>query len=361
MATLSLQRVEKRFDAQSIIEPIDLEIAQGEFAVFVGPSGCGKTTLLRMIAGLESVSAGRILIDGRDVTQSPPAQRGVAMVFQNYALYPHMNVAENIGFGLRIAGMPKALRDAKVLEAARKLQLEPLLQRKPKALSGGQRQRVAIGRAIVKEPGLFLFDEPLSNLDAELRQQTRLEIARLHRDLGTTMIYVTHDQVEAMTLADRIVVLRQGRIEQVGAPIDLYRDPDSAFVGGFIGSPRMNFLDGTIDSLTETGATILVPGLGSTIFPTTRLRSRPMPGAPVSVGIRPEHLLIEDGASGFAGRIEIVERLGSVSHAHLTAEGGARVTLERRGAGDAQPGDLLRVRPDPDGVFLFDPATGRRL
>ncbi len=242
MAGLELKQVRKSYGAVDVVHGVDLTIQDGEFVVFVGPSGCGKSTLLRMIAGLEDISSGALSIGDQNMTKVAPADRGVAMVFQSYALYPHMSVEENMGFGLKINGFSKEEVRERVLAAARTLQLEPLLQRRPRQLSGGQRQRVAIGRAIVREPDVFLFDEPLSNLDAELRVQMRLEIAKLHQSLGTTMIYVTHDQVEAMTLADRIVVLRAGRIEQVGAPMELYEDPDNLFVAGFIGSPKMNFL-----------------------------------------------------------------------------------------------------------------------
>src|SRR5687768_4517051 len=242
MAGLTLRSVRKSFGETEVIKSVDLDVEHGEFVVFVGPSGCGKSTLLRMLAGLENTTSGAIAIDGRDVTGMLPLDRGVAMVFQSYALYPHMTVEDNIGFGLKIAHVPKPERHLRVLEAARVLQLEPYLKRKPKALSGGQRQRVAIGRAIVKEPKIFLFDEPLSNLDAELRVKMRMEIARLHRQIGATMVYVTHDQVEAMTLADRIVVLKAGVVQQTGAPLELYRNPDNMFVAGFIGSPGMNFL-----------------------------------------------------------------------------------------------------------------------
>ncbi|MGN6466926.1 MAG: ABC transporter ATP-binding protein, partial [Rhizobiaceae bacterium] len=246
MAGLSLHSVKKSFGQTEVVAGVDLEVADGEFVVFVGPSGCGKSTLLRMIAGLESTSGGTIRIAGRDVTNVDPSKRGVAMVFQTYALYPHMTVAANMGFPLEMAGDSQADIDKKVAEAARILHLEPYLKRKPRELSGGQRQRVAIGRAIVRKPDVFLFDEPLSNLDAELRVQMRLEIARLHQELGSTMIYVTHDQVEAMTLANRIVVLNMGRIEQVGAPLELYENPDNRFVAGFIGSPRMNFVEAEV-------------------------------------------------------------------------------------------------------------------
>jgi lactose/L-arabinose transport system ATP-binding protein len=277
MAGLTLRSVRKNFGEAEIIKSVDLDVEHGEFVVFVGPSGCGKSTLLRMLAGLENITEGSIAIDGRDVTGMLPLERGVAMVFQSYALYPHMSVEDNIGFGLKIAHVPRPERQQRVLEAARVLQLEPYLKRKPKALSGGQRQRVAIGRAIVKSPKIFLFDEPLSNLDAELRVQMRLEIAALHQRLGATMIYVTHDQVEAMTLADKIVVLRAGRIEQVGRPIDLYENPDNLFVAGFIGSPKMNFIAATVSSVADGKATIAAPTLGqaSLTVPLRRNTTRP--------------------------------------------------------------------------------------
>ena len=247
MTGVTLNNVVKRYGDAQVIHGVDLEIEDGEFCVFVGPSGCGKSTLMRMVAGLEETSEGKIHIGERDVTNMDPAERGVAMVFQTYALYPHMTVRENMGFGLKMNKVPKPEIEAKVAEASRILKLDPFLDRKPAALSGGQRQRVAIGRAIVRGPEVFLFDEPLSNLDAELRVEMRVEIARLHGEIGATMIYVTHDQVEAMTMADKIVVLRLGNIEQVGAPLDLYRDPDNRFVAGFIGSPSMNFLSGTVN------------------------------------------------------------------------------------------------------------------
>jgi ABC-type sugar transport system ATPase subunit len=362
MATLRLTRVEKSYEGGTqVIKPLSLEVGHGEFVVFVGPSGCGKSTLLRMIAGLESVSGGRIEVGGTDVTDLPPVKRKIAMVFQNYALYPHMTVADNIGFGLRIAGMDKARRKQKVLEAARLLQLEPYLDRRPKALSGGQRQRVAIGRAIVKAPELFLFDEPLSNLDAELRFQTRLEIARLHKDLGTTMIYVTHDQVEAMTLADRIVVLREGGIEQIGTPMQLYLEPDSMFVAGFIGSPKMNFLEGTISSIGESGsAWITASKLSPHAFECRTLRKGVEVGTEVILGVRPEH--IEETATGpsFECRTAIVEQLGSLSYAYVETAAGARLSVERRGIAREHSGDRLLLRPHPDRLLAFS-KSGVRL
>jgi ABC-type sugar transport system ATPase subunit len=360
MATLVLQKVEKHFDSVQIIQSLDLSVGHGEFIVFVGPSGCGKSTLLRMIAGLESVSSGEIRIDDNDVTNLPPVDRNVAMVFQNYALYPHMTVEENIGFGLRIAGIPKAQRREKVMEAARILKLEPYLTRKPKALSGGQRQRVAIGRAIVKKPKLFLFDEPLSNLDAELRFQTRLEIAKLHQDLDATMIYVTHDQVEAMTLADRIVVLRSGCIEQIGTPMDLYGDPANVFVAGFVGSPKMNFLDARISAVSEDSVSVKIPTIGPGDYECRTLRSRPAVGTEVTLGIRSEHIGESSPECGFPATIGIVERLGSVSYAYVETEHGARLTIERRVQRDDHIGSVIHFRMMPEHVFAFA-KTGERL
>ena len=260
MATLQLKNITKQFGDTKVIKGIDLDVNDREFVVFVGPSGCGKSTLMRMIAGLESASDGDILIDGKRMNEVGPADRGLAMVFQSYALYPHMTVEGNMGFSMRLAGVPKEERRAKVLEAAKILQLEPLLDRKPKALSGGQRQRVAIGRAIVRNPSIFLFDEPLSNLDAALRVQMRIELARLHEELDATMIYVTHDQIEAMTMADKIVVLHDGVVEQVGSPMALYHHPRNRFVAGFIGSPKMNFFSVEQQSVGDDGVTVRLPG-----------------------------------------------------------------------------------------------------
>ncbi len=342
MTGVTLDKVIKRFGEAQVIHGVDLKVEDGEFCVFVGPSGCGKSTLLRMIAGLEETSAGTIRIGARDVTQVDPSERGVAMVFQTYALYPHMTVAENMGFGLKMTGHPRAETDRKVAEAARILKLEPLLQRKPKALSGGQRQRVAIGRAIVRGPEVFLFDEPLSNLDAELRVEMRVEIARLHREIGATMIYVTHDQVEAMTLADTIVVLRAGRIEQVGKPLDLYNDPDNRFVAGFIGSPSMNFLQGVAD----IGA-VAAKGLGSV----ATSGSLPAKGAEVTVGLRPQHLKIGPGDTH---RVELTEALGGVSYVHLTAQTGEKLVVERHDQVSLEPGAMVGIGFDAKDAMLFD-------
>jgi lactose/L-arabinose transport system ATP-binding protein len=349
MTGVTLNRVTKRFGDVQVIHGVDLKVEDGEFCVFVGPSGCGKSTLLRMVAGLEDTSGGTIRIGNRDVTAADPSERGVAMVFQTYALYPHMTVAENMGFGLKMTGHPKDQIEKKVAEAARILKLEPLLERKPKALSGGQRQRVAIGRAIVRGPEVFLFDEPLSNLDAELRVEMRVEIARLHREIGATMIYVTHDQVEAMTLADKIVVLRAGRIEQVGKPLDLYNNPDNRFVAGFIGSPAMNFVAG----VAEAGAAA-AKGLGGSVPTGVGL---PAKGAEVTVGLRPQHLKI---AAGDTHRVELTEALGGVAYVHLTAPTGEKLIVERHDQVSLAPGSMVGIAFDPNEAMLFD-KEGMRL
>ncbi|MBJ3762395.1 sn-glycerol-3-phosphate ABC transporter ATP-binding protein UgpC [Maribius pontilimi] len=350
MSGVELTNVVKKYGETQVIHGIDLTVNEGEFAVFVGPSGCGKSTLLRMIAGLEETTSGKIRIGQRDVTREDPAERGVAMVFQTYALYPHMTVAENMGFGLRMTGHPKAEVKQKVNEAARILQLTDYLDRKPAALSGGQRQRVAIGRSITRGPEVFLFDEPLSNLDAELRVEMRVEIARLHKDIGATMIYVTHDQVEAMTLADKIVVLRKGVIEQVGAPLELYRDPDNRFVAGFIGSPAMNFLDATV----QDGA-LQVPALGGRVEVPQTL---PEAGRAVSLGLRPEHLRVTEGDSF---TVDLTEALGGVSYAYLRASSGERIIVEERGDTRAKIGDTVGLAFDTDRSMLFDAKTEGRI
>ena len=343
MTGVTLDKVTKRFGDVQVIHGVDLKIEDGEFCVFVGPSGCGKSTLLRMVAGLEETSSGAIRIGARDVTAVDPSERGVAMVFQTYALYPHMSVAENMGFGLKMTGHPKAETAAKVAEAARILKLEPLLDRKPKALSGGQRQRVAIGRAIVRGPEVFLFDEPLSNLDAELRVEMRVEIARLHREIGATMIYVTHDQVEAMTLADKIVVLRAGKVEQVGKPLDLYNNPDNKFVAGFIGSPAMNFVAG----VAEAGS-VAAKGLAGTVATSVAL---PAKGAEVTVGLRPQHLKAGKGESH---RVEMTEALGGVSYVHLTAPSGEKLIVESHDQVSLDPGAMVGLSFDAKDAMLFD-------
>ncbi|WP_127902837.1 ABC transporter ATP-binding protein [Solirhodobacter olei] len=352
MSGVKLNGVVKKYGQAQVIHGVDLEVENGEFCVFVGPSGCGKSTLLRMIAGLEETTGGAIAIGSRDVTQVDPSERGVAMVFQTYALYPHMTVEENMGFGLKMTGHPKAEIAQKVGEAAGILRLEEYLKRKPKALSGGQRQRVAIGRAIVRGPEVFLFDEPLSNLDAELRVGMRVEIARLHREIGATMIYVTHDQVEAMTLADKIVVLRAGRIEQVGAPLELYRDPDNRFVAGFIGSPSMNFLAAKV----EEGA-VVVPGLGG-----ARLSlpvNLPANGTEVILGIRPQHIELDrDGATH---GVDMSEALGGVSYLYLHGPTGERVTVEYRDDLRLAPGSKVGMRLKAEEAMLFDARTEARI
>jgi lactose/L-arabinose transport system ATP-binding protein len=350
MSGLQLNDVIKRYGATQVIHGVDLEIEDGEFCVFVGPSGCGKSTLLRMVAGLEETTEGRISIGGRDVTHLDPAERGVAMVFQTYALYPHMTVAENMGFGLKMTGHPKSDIDAKVGEASRVLKLDEYLSRKPKALSGGQRQRVAIGRAIVRGPDVFLFDEPLSNLDAELRVEMRVEIARLHNEIGATMIYVTHDQVEAMTLADKIVVLRAGKIEQVGKPLDLYNDPDNRFVAGFIGSPAMNFFEGQ-----NVGGRVSVPALGG--VEVAGPLSLSSDGA-VTVGLRPNQLRLGPGDSH---QVDLSERLGGVSYHYLTAPDGTRIIVEAHDQIAPRPGSRTGLTFDASDALFFDATNEERL
>ena len=351
MSGVTLSKVIKKYDAVQVVHGVDLDVADGEFCVFVGPSGCGKSTLLRMIAGLEHTTGGTIEIGGRDVTHADPVNRGVAMVFQTYALYPHMTVRENMGFGLKMNKVPKAEIKAKVDAAAAILKLEDYLDRKPKALSGGQRQRVAIGRAIVRGPEIFLFDEPLSNLDAELRVEMRVELARLHQELGTTMIYVTHDQVEAMTLADKIVVLRAGYIEQAGAPMQLYRDPDNIFVAGFIGSPAMNFLAGTVNN-----GKIDVPGLGGRSIETAV--KLPANGTAVTIGLRPQHLRLD---AGDALKVNLMEQLGGVSYAYLTAPTGERLVVEIKGDDDPVAGSTADIGFDAAAMLVFDTASQLRL
>ena len=310
MASIRLRNIHKTFARTAVLRGIDLDVADGELCVFVGPSGCGKSTLLRIIAGLEDVSSGELFIGDREVTQLAPSKRGVAIVFQSYALYPHMTVYDNMAFGLTLAKQVKAEIEKRVHEAARLLQIDKLLERLPKELSGGQRQRVAIGRAITRNPEVFLFDEPLSNLDAALRVQTRIEIAKLHKRLGTTMIYVTHDQVEAMTLADKIVVLDAGKIAQIGSPLELYHRPADLFVAGFIGSPKMNFLPATLVRATPTTATVALAD-GSELEVAVRA-GEAKPGAAVTLGIRPEHLSVspQEHASEIPGEVVLVEHLG---------------------------------------------------
>ncbi|MEO0665192.1 MAG: sn-glycerol-3-phosphate ABC transporter ATP-binding protein UgpC [Pseudomonadota bacterium] len=351
MTGVTLNQVIKRYGDVQVIHGVDLDIKDGEFCVFVGPSGCGKSTLLRMVAGLEETTEGAINIGPRDVTHLDPAERGVAMVFQTYALYPHMTVEENMGFGLKMNGVEKSTIDEKVSGASKILRLDEYLKRKPAALSGGQRQRVAIGRAIVRGPEVFLFDEPLSNLDAELRVEMRVEIARLHNEIGATMIYVTHDQVEAMTLADKIVVLRAGIIEQVGAPMDLYRDPDNKFVAGFIGSPSMNFL-----KAEAKGGAIATPSLKQDV---TLDVSMPSDGTSVELGLRPEHITID--RAGSTHKVDLTEALGGVSYAYLLAENGERLIVEERGEDRVKAGETVGITFDATQARLFDGNTEKRI
>ncbi|MEM5508731.1 ABC transporter ATP-binding protein [Pseudoalteromonas sp. AS71] len=326
MGSITLKQVTKNFDEVNVIKPLDLEIKDGEFIVFVGPSGCGKSTLLRMIAGLEDTTSGNIEIDGIDATKTPPAKRGLAMVFQSYALYPHMSVRNNIAFPLKRAKVSPAEIESKIANAAKILNLTDYLDRKPGQLSGGQRQRVAIGRAIVRQPSAFLFDEPLSNLDASLRVNMRLEISELHKSLATTMIYVTHDQVEAMTMADRIAVFNAGIIEQVGTPLELYKNPVNKFVAGFIGSPKMNFIDAPQNEDANVSC----------------------------IGIRPEHITLSTEQGTWAGTVGVIEHLGSESFLHINIEGKGTVTVKADGDCPLKYGDSIYLSAPADKVLKFD-------
>jgi lactose/L-arabinose transport system ATP-binding protein len=359
MSDLRLRGVRKSFGAVEVIKGVDLDIAAREFVVFVGPSGCGKSTLLRMIAGLEDITGGELDIGGQRMNDVDPSKRGVAMVFQSYALYPHMTVRQNMGFALRFAGVPKPEIEKQVAEAARVLELGPLLERRPRQLSGGQRQRVAIGRAIVRRPQVFLFDEPLSNLDAELRVHMRIEIARLHKELATTIVYVTHDQVEAMTLADRIVVLRDGIVEQVGTPLELYDNPDNLFVAGFIGSPKMNFLKGVVEATGDNGLTVQLPEFGgqniSVALPAEKLST----GAPITVGLRPSHFA-ETGSATLNVTVELIEHLGSETFAYARHGGSSElITISLRDGRGVKSGDAIAARFDPAAALLFDAGSRR--
>jgi len=350
MAELKLSGVRKAYGQTQVLHGIDLTIADGEFVVFVGPSGCGKSTLLRSIAGLEEITGGTIAIDGADVTGLPASERGLAMVFQSYALYPHMSVYRNMAFALENMGLPRDEIDRRVQRAAGMLRLTDYLERKPRALSGGQRQRVAIGRAIVRDPKIFLFDEPLSNLDAELRVATRKELAALHAEIGGTMIYVTHDQVEAMTLANRIVVLQGGKIEQVGTPLDLYNAPDNLFVAGFIGSPRMNLLPATV---ARPGFVKLGEGGHEIACETGPL----VPGASVTLGVRPEHLSLAE-EEGLPLSIDLVERLGGESYLYGASPGLPQITLKLDGQSGHQRGETVALALPSAQLHLFD-ETGK--
>jgi len=352
MAEVELRGVRKSYGDLEVIHGIDLKIDDGEFIVLVGPSGCGKSTLLRMVAGLERITKGDIAIGSKVVNEVEPGERDIAMVFQNYALYPHMSVYENMSYGLRIRRMPKAEIERRVQRAAEILQLQSLLQRKPRQLSGGQRQRVAMGRAIVREPAVFLFDEPLSNLDAKLRVQMRLEIRKLHRDLGVTSIYVTHDQVEAMTLADRLVVMNAGVAEQIGRPKDVYAVPASTYVAGFIGSPAMNFLPATV---AEDGIRLASGGLIGLDLPLG-----PLVGRKVTFGVRPEHLQPGDGHGAFDFDVDVTEELGADTLLHGPLDG-TDIVVRLPGSMGVQAGAKLRLRADSALVHLFDPETGKRI
>lgn len=338
MSAVQVQQIRKTFSGTEVLKSVDISVNDREFMVFVGPSGCGKSTLLRTIAGLERSDSGQILIGAEDVTELEPSQRGVAMVFQSYALYPHMSVYENIAFGLRMIKLPEAQIKERVQRAAQILQIEQLLDRKPRALSGGQRQRVAIGRSIVREPKVFLFDEPLSNLDAALRVQMRLELIKLHKQLNATMIYVTHDQTEAMTMADRIVVLNGGKVEQIGSPLELYRTPVNRFVAGFIGSPKMNFLDVKVQRADTAGVTVGLPGGAAIALPF--LPDGVKAGDALTLGIRPEHLsetAASDLQGKLSGKVMVVEHLGGETLLHVNLDDG--VLIQVKGSGESTTSD----------------------
>jgi len=372
MSAISLRQVSKQYGQHApVLRDVELEIGEHEFCVFLGPSGCGKSTLLRMIAGLEELTTGELRIGGQRMNETPPSERGVAMVFQSYALFPHMSVFDNIGFGLRIAGVAKDDIRRRVVEAARTLQLEGLLERKPRELSGGQRQRVAIGRAIVREPNVFLFDEPLSNLDAALRGQTRIEIARLHaRFHSASSVYVTHDQVEAMTLADKIVLLRAGdeqarlgSIAQVGAPLDLYYRPASLFVAGFIGSPRMNFLPARVESVSDGAVSLRLNDTGEQVVLAGRASARAIAvGERVTLGIRPEHLVAapaaraEQSPLAIVRTVLLVEQLGEAAYVHLDQPGGTPLIAKAPGASVLRPGDRQPFHFLAASCHVFDAA-----
>ncbi len=355
MATLQLEDVRKSFGVVDIIKGVDLSVADGELVVFVGPSGCGKSTLLRIIAGLEDASSGLVRIDGEVCNDRAPKERGVAMVFQSYALYPHKTVYQNMAFSLKLSRRPKAEIDARIREVARILQMEALLERRPHQLSGGQRQRVAIGRAIVRNPKVFLFDEPLSNLDAALRVSMRREIARLHTELKSTMIYVTHDQVEAMTLADRIVVLEDGAVRQVGAPMELYHRPANVFVAGFIGSPRMNFLEGRVRAATAASVVVETKDFGLLDIPPSDCSARE--GDVVTIGVRPEDVaLAPEAQDGLRFSVRLVEELGHETLIEAVSPGGDVVVVKTDPSARARAGGAVSLRLDPRRVHLFDAA-----
>ncbi|KQY23895.1 ABC transporter ATP-binding protein [Rhizobium sp. Root482] len=355
MASVGLRHIRKSYGALQVVHDVSLTVEDGEFIALVGPSGCGKSTLLRMIAGLEDITDGQVTIGGTVVNAMTPRERNIAMVFQSYALYPHMTVGENMGFNLKLAGVAKPEIASRVGEAARMLALEQLLDRKPSQLSGGQRQRVAMGRAIVRDPAVFLFDEPLSNLDAKLRVQMRTEIKSLHQKVGTTSIYVTHDQIEAMTLADRIVVLNAGRIEQVGTPMELYRTPANLFVAGFIGSPAMNLIDGTVDGETDSPVVRLAEGAAIAISPDRKVRR----GQSVKIGLRPEHLTA-GGDDSITGQTLLVEPTGAQTHV-LFEFAGQQMTAVVDGDHPARHGTPFRAGIDHNLVYVFDTESGKSL
>ena len=359
MTDLEFRGVKKRFGATEVIRGVDFSVRAGEFVVFVGPSGCGKSTLLRIVAGLEGISEGDLFIGGERVNDIPPAKRGVGMVFQSYALYPHMTARENMAFGLKLARGSREEIESRVSEAARMLQMEELMERLPKQLSGGQRQRVAIGRAIVRRPRVFLFDEPLSNLDAALRGKTRVEIAALHRRLEATMIYVTHDQVEAMTLADRIVVLNGGRVEQIGTPSELYCHPTNTFVAGFIGSPMMNFIPAKPAPAANGTAKILIEGEENPIA--ARVDARMESESELTLGIRPEHLrATDDQGAQLRGEVQVVEEMGESHLLHAKLRGGQTTVARIPGAARMKIGDAVFLRADAENFHLFG-TQGRSL
>ncbi|MCC4275688.1 ABC transporter ATP-binding protein [Marinomonas communis] len=351
MAYLNITELQKHYDNYHALRGINLAIEEGEFIVFVGPSGCGKSTLLRTIAGLESSTGGTIELDGRDITELSSSKRDLAMVFQSYALYPHMTVADNLSFALRLAKEEQSVIDEKVKSVSASLQLDKLLERKPKELSGGQRQRVAIGRAIVRQPKVFLFDEPLSNLDAALRVQMRLELARLHKKLGTTMIYVTHDQVEAMTLADRVVILNAGQIEQVGTPLELYRSPNSRFVAEFIGTPKMNLIE--LDNVVREADTLHLKLLNASIdFPVARIHG-PLPDNAI-MGIRPEHMHIVESDGDVMGKVELIEHLGSEAYTHIRLANDQTIIVKTSARTNIKDGEEVQIRVDREEIILFN-------
>jgi multiple sugar transport system ATP-binding protein len=357
MAGLTLKDIRKNYGSVEVIKGVDLSIDDGEFVVFVGASGCGKSTLLRMIAGLEDITSGELYIGDRLCNDVEPRDRSIAMVFQSYALYPHMTVYDNVGFGLKLAKTPKDVRDKKIRDAARILKMEHLLDRKPGQLSGGQRQRVAIGRAIVRQPEVFLFDEPLSNLDAALRVDTRMEIAKLHADLVSTMVYVTHDQVEAMTLADKIVVLEAGLVQQVGSPIQLYQRPTNLFVAGFIGSPKMNFIDVIVEAVGQGTVTLSSKDIGSTVVPAEAAAFNV--GDQATLGIRP-HALEPDASGAIEGTVILAERLGNETNVSLSLPSGASWLAVLDGDHELQRGSTISLRFSSDAAIVFDAAGNAR-